>query len=129
MRLDVLAEMVAPHEALVTLRADEAFLAGVRAEVALELVRTREALPTVEPMASKRTFSSMPAKMSTEMRRLSVHFATVGMMADVLLFLRRTVDVRLRIGSTNAVRASASHASYPSRMRNGLEHVQRRRRS
>lgn len=44
--LHVLGEVVAAHEALATVRAGEALLTRVRAQVSLQLVGARETLPT-----------------------------------------------------------------------------------
>ena len=49
---------------LYTYRADESLLAGMRADVSLELVGASEALAAEQPVAEERTLASVPAQMS-----------------------------------------------------------------
>jgi len=60
--LDVLAEVVGAHEALVADAADEPLLAGVSSDVPLQLVGTREPLAAEQPVAQERTLARVPAQ-------------------------------------------------------------------
>lgn len=73
-RPHVFAQVVGAHEAFVANRALEALLARVRAQVPLELVRAREALPAEEPVADEGPLPGVPAQVSLQVRRLAVHF-------------------------------------------------------
>lgn len=57
MAAGVFGQVVAAHEALGAERAGEAFLASVGAEMARQLIRTREALGAVEPCALERSLA------------------------------------------------------------------------
>ena len=61
-RLDVLGEVVAAHEALAALGAGEALLARVSPQVPLQLVRAREALAAEEPAAHEGPLARVPAQ-------------------------------------------------------------------
>lgn len=80
---DVLAQMVTAHKALVTHRAREPFLAGVRAKVSLQLIGPSEPFATEKPVADKRPLSGVPPQMRFEVRSLSVHFTAAGNVAAV----------------------------------------------
>lgn len=82
-RFDVLAQVVAPHEALVAHRASEPFLAGVGAKVSLELVGPSEPFAAEKPVADKRPLAGVPSQMRFEVRGLSVHFTAAGNVAAV----------------------------------------------
>ena len=82
-RLHVLAEVVAAHEALVAHRAGEALLAGVGPKVPLKLIGAREALAAEEPVAHEGPLARVPAQMRFEVRRLAVHLAATRDMAAV----------------------------------------------
>lgn len=82
-RFDVLAQVVAPHEALVAHRAREPFLAGVGAEVSLQLVGPSEPFSAEKPVADKRPLAGVPPQMRLEVRGLSVHFPAAGDVAAV----------------------------------------------
>lgn len=83
MRPQVLAEVIGAHESFVANGALKSFLSGVRAQMALELVRTREALPAEEPIADKRPLPGVPAQVSLQVRGLAVNFATARDVAAV----------------------------------------------
>ncbi len=83
MRLDVLAEVVRAHEPLVADGAGEALLTRVRAEVPLELVRAREALPAEQPVADEGPLAGVPPQVSLQVRRLAVHLAAAGDVAGM----------------------------------------------
>lgn len=82
-RLDVLAEVVGAHEALVADGAGEALLARVRAQVALQLVGPREPPAAEEPVADERSLACVPAQVRLEVRRLAVHLAAARDVARV----------------------------------------------
>jgi len=65
-RLDVLGQVVAAHEAFVAHGTREPLLAGVRAKVTLQFVAARKPLPAEQPVAHKRSFPGVPpAKSNT----------------------------------------------------------------
>lgn len=80
-RFDVLAQVVTPHKALVTHRASKPFLAGVGAQVSLELIGPSEPFATEKPVADKRPLAGVPSQMRLEVRCLSVHFTAAGNVA------------------------------------------------
>ena len=82
-RFDVLAQMVTAHEALVAHRAREPFLAGVGAQVSLELIGPSEPFAAEKPVADKRPLAGVPPQMRLEVRRLPVHFTAAGDVAAV----------------------------------------------
>lgn len=82
-RFDVLAQMVTPHKALVAHRASEPFLAGVGAQVSLELIGPSEPFATEKPVADKRPLAGVPPQVRLEVRRLPVHFTAAGNVAAV----------------------------------------------
>lgn len=67
-RLQVLGQVVTAREAFGAVRAREALLTGVRAQVPLELVRAR-----AHPAADERTLTCVPPQMRLQVRRLAVH--------------------------------------------------------
>lgn len=83
MRFDVLAQMVTPHKSLVTYRASKPFLAGVGAEVSLELIGPSEPFATEKPVADKRPLAGVPSQMRFEVRCLSIHFTAARNVAAV----------------------------------------------
>jgi hypothetical protein len=87
-RLDVLGEMVRPHEPLRTDRTRKPLLPGVRPHVPLQLVGPGEPLPAEEPAAQERPLPGVPPQMRLQMRRLTVHFVAPGVVADVDLLRR-----------------------------------------
>ena len=93
MRLDVLREVVRPHELLVALRALEALLARVRPPVPLQLVGAGEALSAEEPAADEGALAAVPPQVRPQVRRLAVDLVAVGDVADVLLLPRLAVRV------------------------------------
>ena len=105
--------MIGAHEALVADGTGEAFLAGVSAEVTLELVGAGESFAAEEPVADERTLARVPSQMGFQVGRLAVHFPAAGDVA--------TVDVALAqmsAGRTQTVRllAVGAVASGPSRV-------------
>lgn len=60
MRLDVLGQVVAAHEAFVAHGTREPLLTGVRAQVALQFVAAREPFPAKKPVAHERPLSGVP---------------------------------------------------------------------
>ena len=73
--LDVLGQVVGAHEALVARGASKPLLARVSPQVPLQLVRAREALPAEEPVADERPLAGVPAEVGLEVGRLVVHLA------------------------------------------------------
>ena len=55
--------------------------------VALQFVRASEFLPTEGPAADEGSFSSVPAKVSSQVRCLTVHLPTTWHVTDMLLLL------------------------------------------
>ncbi len=89
----MLAEVVGAHELLVAVRALESLLSRVGAPVPLQLVRAREALATVEPVADEGPLAAVPPEVGAKVRRLAVHLAAAGNVADVLLLARLAVEI------------------------------------
>lgn len=81
--LVMLRQVVAPHEALLTLAALEAFVSCVCARVPLQLVAARESLPAENPVADEGPLSGVEAHVSPEQRRLPEGFLAAGDVADV----------------------------------------------
>lgn len=106
--LDVFGEVVAPHEPLAALLATEALLAGVRAQVPLQLVRAREALAAEEPVADEGPLAGMPAQVRLQVRRLLVHLAALGDVAYVqpLLAELQPAAASLAVGALAATAAA-----------------------
>lgn len=79
--------MVAAHEPFVAHRTREPLLAGVRAQMALQLVGTRESFAAKQPIAHERSFAGVPSQVRLQVARLAVHLAAAGNVAtvDVLL--------------------------------------------
>ncbi len=67
---DVLLEMVAAHEALVASGTRETLFASVSAQVTLKLIGTQETFSAKQPVADEWALSSVPAKVSLQMRYL-----------------------------------------------------------
>uniref|UniRef100_M3YR70 Uncharacterized protein n=1 Tax=Mustela putorius furo TaxID=9669 RepID=M3YR70_MUSPF len=82
-RLNVFAQVVAAHEALVAHRTGEALLAGVSPQVPLQLVRAREAFAAEEPVAHEGPLARVPAQVRLQVRRLPVHLAAARDVAAV----------------------------------------------
>ena len=74
-RFDVFAEVVAPHEALVTHGASEPLLTCVGAQMPLKLVRSCEPLATEQPVTDEGTFACVPPEMSLQVRGFVVDLA------------------------------------------------------
>lgn len=85
--LEVFGEVVAAHESFWTLRTRELLLTCVCPLVALQFVRASEFLPTEGPAADEGSFSSVPAKVSSQVRCLTVHLPTTWHVTDMLLLL------------------------------------------
>ena len=101
-RLDVLRQVVAPHEPLATVRTHEALLPGVSPQVSLQLVRAGEALPAEQPVAHERPLPGVPPQVRLQVRRLPVNLPAARDVADVLLLLARLVvggGGRLAVGT------------------------------
>nr|Q6ZRH9.1 RecName: Full=Uncharacterized protein FLJ46347 [Homo sapiens] len=82
-RLNVFAQVVAAHEALVAHRTGEALLARVSPQMPLQLVRAREALAAEEPVAHEGPLARVPAQVRLQVRRLPVHLAAARNVAAV----------------------------------------------
>lgn len=80
----MLCQVVAPHEALLTLVALESFVPCVRARVPLQLVAPREPLPTENPGADERPLPRVQSDVSAKQRRFPERFLTAGNVTDVL---------------------------------------------
>ena len=87
--LDVFGQVIAPHEPLAALLAAEALLPGVRAQVALQLIRAREALAAEEPVADEGPLPGVPAQVGLQVGRLLVHLAALGDVANVQALLAK----------------------------------------
>lgn len=81
--LDVFAEVVAAHKALVADGAGEALLASVGAQVALQLVGAGEALAAEEPVADEGPLARVPAQVRFEVGCLAVDLAAARDVAAV----------------------------------------------
>lgn len=97
----MLAEVIAPHEALVTYWTREAFLTRVGSKMSRELVGAGKSLAASFPIARVRSFASVRSDMSFQMRAFSVSFTASAERANVgpLLLLpsrRRPGSGRLR---------------------------------
>ena len=62
--LDVLREVVRPHEPLVADRARESLLSGVRSKVSLQLVGPGKTFPAKQPVANERSLPGVPPQVS-----------------------------------------------------------------
>jgi len=76
--LDVLRQVVRPHEPLVADGARESLFAGVRSKVSLQLVGPGEAFSAEEPVADEGPLPGVPPQVSLQVRRLAVHLAAAG---------------------------------------------------
>ncbi len=65
-RLQVLAEMIAAHEALAAYGTREALLPCMSTQMTLQLVGAREALAAEEPVAEEGPFARVPAEVSAQ---------------------------------------------------------------
>lgn len=83
MSLDVLGEMVRPHEAAVADAADELLLASVGTFVARQLVAAGELSLAPGPRAAEGFLASMRASMRFQVRRFEVVLAAAGVQALV----------------------------------------------
>lgn len=106
-RFDVLAQVVAPHKALVAHRARKSFLPCVGAKVPLELVRSGEAFSAKQPVAHEGPFSSVPSEVRFEVGCFAVHFATAWDVAAMESFSAQTGTGRPEPFRLLAVRAVA----------------------
>ena len=73
----MLAEMIRPIEALITLRARESLLPAVRLQVALQLVGAREPLAAEQPVTDERPLTRVPSQVRLEVRRLDVYLTYI----------------------------------------------------
>ncbi len=80
----MLGEVIRTHELLVAFSALESFLPSMSPAMTLELIRSGESLPAEEPVTDERTLTTVPAKVSTEMRSLAVHLVATRDVANVL---------------------------------------------
>ena len=115
-RLNVLREVVAAHEALAALGAGEALLARVSPQMPLQLVRAREAFTAEEPVAHKGPLARVPAQVRLQVRRFAVHLAAARHVAHVLLLLARLC---LRGAARRLAVGAAAAAAPPGRGRQG----------
>jgi len=74
----VLAQVVRPGEPLPAAGAGEPLLAGVRAQMALQLVGARERLAAEGPGAGEGPLPGVPAQVRLQVRGLAVHLAAAG---------------------------------------------------
>ena len=86
-RLGVLGEVVGAHEALVADGAGEPLLAGVGAQVALQLVRAGEPLAAEQPVAHEWSLARVPPQVGLQVRRLAVDLTAAGDVTVVDVFL------------------------------------------
>uniref|UniRef100_G3UGA1 Uncharacterized protein n=1 Tax=Loxodonta africana TaxID=9785 RepID=G3UGA1_LOXAF len=127
-RLHVLAEVVAAHEALVAHWAGKALLACVGPQVPLQLVGAREALPAEEPVAHEGPLARVPAQVRLEVRRLAVHLAAARDVAAVQALAPQAGPGRAQSLSLLAVGAVAGGATRVAARRRARGAPQRRRR-
>lgn len=90
----MLGQMIAAHERLGALDADELLLAGVRPLVTGQLVGARETPLAVGPLADERFLAGVDALVGFQVAGLEVVFAAIGVVAFVdasaaLALLRR----------------------------------------
>ena len=98
--------VVAAHEMLSALRADEPLVARVNSKMALELVRPFKTLAAVEPVAHKWPLPGVQVKVRVQMRRPATGFQAVRIVADVPLLPWRAIGVGgLRISAANGTGA------------------------
>lgn len=107
--LDVLGEVIAPHEPFATLLTPEALLPGVCAQVPLKLVGAGEAFAAEQPVADEGPLPGVPAQVRLQVRGLLVHFAALGDVTDVKpLFPKlQPPTVRLAVGALAAATAAS----------------------
>lgn len=87
MSLNMLGQMIGPHEPFITHRTCESFLTRVRAQVPLQLIGPRESLAAEQPVADEGPLARVPPQMRLQMRGLAVDLPAAGYVAavDVLL--------------------------------------------
>lgn len=68
----VFVQVIGASEALVAGRAHESFLSGMRSQMALQFVGTRESFAAEKPVAHERPFTGVPAQVSLQVRRLGI---------------------------------------------------------
>jgi hypothetical protein len=78
------------------LRAHISLLAGVGAPMALQLVRARETLAAIRPVADEGALAAVPAQMRAQVRRFPIDLVAVWHVADVL-FPAQGVDAPLSL--------------------------------
>lgn len=83
----MLRQMIRSHESLVTGWTGKPLLSGVSSQVSLELVRPCKPLPAEQPVADKRSFSSMPSKVSFQVRSFTINLAAAGDVAIMKILL------------------------------------------
>ena len=120
MRFDVFAEVVTAHEPFVADGTREPLLSGVRAQVSLELVGSREPFAAEEPITDERSLTCMPAQVRLQVRRLVVHLPAAGNVTAVQVppaqgLARRPEPVGLGAVRTIAGRASGISVSVSGR--------------
>lgn len=84
MSFDVFGEMIGSHEFFRALRALKPFFSSVGSSVSLKFVGPREFFAAKNPTADKRSFSSVPSEMSSEMTSFAINFITSGNVTNVL---------------------------------------------
>lgn len=108
--LDVLGEVIGPHEALVAHGAGEPFLPRVRPQVPLQFVRPGEPLAAKQPIAHERALACVPPQMRLQVRRFPIHLTASWYVTTVYIFLAQ-VDTRwaqaLRLLAIGAVARGA----------------------
>ncbi len=98
MHTHVFGQVVGAQEDPRARAAAEALGAGVRLQVALQLVRAREALAAEQPVADEGPVAAVPAQVRLEVRRLHVGFPAAGDVA-VVQVLALVAGVPQRLGA------------------------------
>ena len=82
-RLDMLGEVVGPHEPLVADGAGEPLLAGVCSKVSLKFVGPCETFTAEQPVANEGPLPGVPPQVGFQVRRLAVDLAAPRNVATV----------------------------------------------
>lgn len=103
----VLGKVVVAHENPGAQSAAELLGAGVRLEVALQLVGTSESFAAEEPVADKRPISAVPSQVSLQVGRLGVGFAAARDVAVVHVLPPGVVGALAQLFGVDAVGTAA----------------------
>lgn len=126
-RLDVLRQVVRPHEPLVAHGTREPLLARVRPKMSLQLVGSREPFAAEQPIADEGPFARVPPQMSLQVRRLPIHFTTARNMTTMNVLLPQMHAGRAQALGLLAIGAVARGPARVPPLRSGRRNLGRQR--